>query len=305
MDEMRQPEAPWRRSAREIPAFAWLLVAAAGIELLALAFSQGLFETQPFRFAVLVSVLTSATPFLLAAGIIAGARRWPSARPWLLVAAAAFTLRGVLDAGLVVWLASVQNLPADSIATWNGLMDARALAVGIIGVGAPALLAVGLWVPPRPSSPVSQARRLTMVALTGLGVVATVGGLLLAATPGGQTMPMPVLLRLLYIVTALALPAFTALAVAAVRAMPARDRLPELLMIAGVAVVLVATGWLDWLFSQRQLQELPSGLLGWLVTLPNGLVLVGLLAVAAGFAVAGLTESRAAQPHTRTGAQQA
>jgi hypothetical protein len=100
LDEMMPPEAAWRRSAREIPAIAWLLVATAIIELLVLAVSRGLLENKPFPVGQLVAVLTSATPFLLAAGVLVAARHWPVARPWLIVAAAAFVLRGLLDAGL-------------------------------------------------------------------------------------------------------------------------------------------------------------------------------------------------------------
>jgi len=91
-----------------------------------------------------------------------------------------------------------------------------------------------------------------------------------------------------YIITALVPLAFSALAVSAVRALRPPGWLPETLMAAGAAIVVAASGWLDWLFSQRQLQDLPFALLGWLVTLPNGLFLVGLLAVGAGFTVAGL-----------------
>jgi hypothetical protein len=130
-----------------------------------------------------------------------------------------------------------------------------------------------------------------MGALAALGLVATAGALVLSVTPGGHAVAMPAADRALYLMTALVPPAFTALAISAVRASRARAWLPETLMAAGAAVVIAATGWLDWLFSQRELQDLPSDQLGWLVTLPNALVLIGLLAVTAGFAVTGLLGS--------------
>jgi len=79
VDEVRLSESAWRRSAHDIPAVAWVLVAAAAIELLGLALVRGLFDTEPFPVGRLVSVLTAVTPFLMAAGVLVGTRRWPSA----------------------------------------------------------------------------------------------------------------------------------------------------------------------------------------------------------------------------------
>ena len=79
MDEVRLSESAWRRSAHDIPAVAWVLVAAAAIELLGLALVRGLFDTEPFPVGRLVSVLTAVTPLLMAAGVLVGTRRWPSA----------------------------------------------------------------------------------------------------------------------------------------------------------------------------------------------------------------------------------
>ncbi len=289
MDEM-QPETAWRQSARKIPAAAWLLAAISVIEALVLVLIQGLFEMQPFPFGVLVWVLISATPFLLGAGVVAGARRWPAARTWFLAAAVAFVLRGLLDGGLAVWLtASLPNNPPADVSTWNAWMMARGLVVAALAVAAPALAAIGIWVASPSAPPLSGGRRWAAVWLAALGLLATAVGWFLAVAPGTSGADaMLVAASALYVVAPQAALAFAALAIAALRAMPNRDRLPELLMACGVAVVLVATAWLD-----VGLQQLPTAVTsgGWWVTLPNALLLIGLLAVAAGFTAGGLTEA--------------
>ena len=247
-----------------------------------------MFDTEPFPVARLVSVLTAVTPFLMAAGVLVGTRRWPSARLWLIVAAAAFVLRGLLDAGFDAWLYWWQTTIVVPDAGLDWLLIARALVVAALSVVAPALLAVGLWIGFRSSSRGSRGRRLSMGVLALLGLLATAGSLSLTLIVRGQALGMPATYWAFYAITALTAPAFSALAISAVRALRAPDSLPELLIAAGAAVVVAATGWLDWLFSQRQIQDIPFDFFGWLVTLPSGLLLVGLLAGTAGFTVAGL-----------------
>jgi hypothetical protein len=84
-DQLRTSKAAWRQLAREIRPIAWALVAVAAIEMILLALSRGLFETQPFRVNELVKVLMSGTPFLLAAGVVVGAHGWPAAPLWLIM----------------------------------------------------------------------------------------------------------------------------------------------------------------------------------------------------------------------------
>jgi hypothetical protein len=288
LDEVGPSESAWRRSAHGIPAVAWVLVAAAAIELLGLAIIRGLFDTEPFPIAVLVSVMTAVTPFLLGAAVLVGTSRWPAARPWLIIAAAAFVLRGLLDAGFDAWLYSWQTMLVVPDASWDWLLTTRAFVVAALSVMAPALLAVGLWVSSRHSSPGSGDRRLSMGALATLGLLATAGSLALAVKLRGSAAGMPAAYWALDAITALVAPAFSVLAISAVRALRAPDLLPELLIAAGAAAAVAGTGWLDWLLSLLQIQDIPFDLFGWLVTLPNGLVLVGLLAVTAGFTSAGL-----------------
>lgn len=288
MNEM-QPEPAWRRSAREVPTVAWLLGALAVVEALVLALARGLFETDPFPLGVLVSVLTSATPFILGAGVLIGARRWPAGRTWFLAAAAAFVLRGVLDAGLDLWLAtSLPNNPPTDLSTWNAWMMARGLVAAALTLAAPASAAIGIWIASASTPPLTEWRRWAAVGLAALGLLATAVGGSLAVAPGTAGADgWLITASVLYMVAAQAAVAFAALAIAALRAMSDRDRSPELLMVGGVVVVLAATVWLDLGFQQMSTAVFS---VGWWLTLPNALVLIGLLAVAAGFATGGLTE---------------
>ena len=284
---MRTPEAVWRRSARAIPALAWLSVAAAIIAVAFVMFRVSAM-TQPLSIGLLVSTVEPAAAFILAAGVIISARRWPAARPWLLTAAAAFAIQGLLDAGLQVWLYWMQTAPVEQLLGWSDLLLARGIVVVTLRVAAPTLLAVGLW-RIAPSVRASTRQRAAIGVLAVIGLAAAAAGLELIVHPGVGGAAVPTEYQVLYVIEALIAPAFAALAISAVRAMRARDWLPAFPIAVGAGTAALAAGWLDWL-TQRQWQELPFGYLEWLVTLPNALVLMGLLAVAAGFAVAGLSD---------------
>ena len=71
MDEVRLSESAWRRSAHDIPAVAWVLVAAAAIELLGLARVRWLM-TLPSA-VVLVGLLAVTAGFTVA-GLLAPER---------------------------------------------------------------------------------------------------------------------------------------------------------------------------------------------------------------------------------------
>ena len=71
MDEVRLSESAWRRSAHDIPAVAWVLVAAAPIELLGLARVRWLM-TLPSGL-VLVGLLAVTAGFTVA-GLLAPER---------------------------------------------------------------------------------------------------------------------------------------------------------------------------------------------------------------------------------------
>ena len=252
--------------------------------------------TQPLSIDLLVSTVEPAAAFILAAGVIISARRWPAARPWLLTAAAAFAIQGVLDAALQVWLYWMQGATAVQILAWSDPLFARGGVVVTLRVAAPTLLAVGLWRIGQ-SVRTSTRQRAAIGVLAVIGLAAAAAGLELIVHPGVGGAAVPTEHQVLYVIEALVAPAFAALAISAVRAMHALDWLPAFPIAVGAGTAALAYGWLEWL-SHRLLQDRPFGYLEWLVTLPNALVLMGLLAVAAGFAVAGLLDE--STRHMRT-----
>lgn len=292
LDEPTASEAAWRRSAREIPAVAWLLVAVAAIDIGSLTVSRGLFSAQPLRIGQLVHVLMSATPFLLAAGVVVGARHWPAARVWLITAAVALVLWGLLQGVLDVWLYVVEASPTPPDPSWEWILAPRDFLAAALSVMAPVLLAVGLWVAPRPSAPRSRNQRLAIGALLAIGLAATAGALASTEIQGGRPITMPPDVWALVVITALVAPAFTALGLSAALRTSKAEWLPGLLIAAGAGLVAAASGWLGWLFTLHMIQDIPADLIGGLLVLPNGLVVVGLLGVAAGFAIGGLSEQR-------------
>jgi hypothetical protein len=291
-DSLRAPEA-WRSSPRGIPGVAWLLLIAAAIQIAVLWISQSAI-IQPLPIGSIVGILSNATSFLLAAAILVGASRWPHGRRWLVLGAACFALRGVLDLGLDVWFASWQpgNVPFDpAIQT---VMAARATVAAALTVAAPLLLATGLWI--ASATDATRRRRAVMVALALLGAAATVGGLFemgitLTSPAFWDSAGQPVaLIFSTQFLTALTTAAFAALSVSAMRIVRATDSLTELLIAAGATAWFLASGWMQWYealwMSQGTEQGMPPD---WMVTinLSNAVALVGMAAVIAGFALAG------------------
>jgi hypothetical protein len=201
-----------------------------------------------------------------------------------------------------VWLYWAATSPTPTDPSWDWIFSPRALLAAALGVMSPALLALGLWVAV-PFASAGSTARLAMGALAALGLLATAGGFALTVIQAGYPMALAPDLWALYAITALVAPAFSLLAISAVRVLNGHDLLPLMLIGAGAAIVVAATGWFEWLQSQRQLQDIPVDLIGWVVTLPNGLVVVGLLAVAAGFAIAGLQGAASSQPFDASRAQ--
>jgi hypothetical protein len=291
-DSLRAPE-DWRTSLRGVPGVAWLLLIAAAIHIAVLWFSQSAI-IQPLPIGSIVWILSGATSFLLAAAILVGASRWPHGRRWLVLGAACFALRGVLDLGLDVWFAAWRpgDVPFDpAIQT---VMAARGTVAAALTVAAPLLLAAGLWT--ERATDATRRRRGVMVALALLGTVATVGGLFetgIALTrsafwdSAGQPVALNVSTQFL---TALTAAAFAALSVSAMRIVRATDSHTELLITAGATAWFLTSGWMQWyeaLWIPRVIeQHMPPD---WIVTinLSNAVALVGMAAMIAGFALAG------------------
>lgn len=276
--------------ARNIPGVAWLLVVAATIHLLVIAVSRALLNSSAIDWGALVSVLSGATPFLVAAAVVIGAARWPIGRWSLAAAAILFAVRGVLDLGLDTWLIWWQSNPVEfDTPTTNVILSARSLTAAALTVVAPILLAIGLWMDRTNVPELDRRRRGVMGALAILGLIASAGGLVLAVIQGTSPLvQIPGSDLAWNLLTALEPAAYAALAIAGVRVLPTREVSPEAVIGAGGTLVVLSEAWLAWLFSQRQLQDIPLEWIGWLVNLPYAIALVGTVGVVAGFTLAGL-----------------
>lgn len=289
MNESLSADHGWQAAARSIPGIAWLLVIAAAIQLLVLAASRGVFDARPLPLGAVVGILSGASPLLLAAAVLVGARRWPAGRRWLVAGAALFALRGLLDLGLDLWLASwpIGNAPIDP--TSEGLMRLRGLIVDALTVAAPLLLAVGLWIG-RPTDAFRGARRLVVVALGLLGILATTAGFFMTAvalTSSVVYRPASAMEALLLILTALHATAFAVLAIAATGTVRFQ-RWPELAIASGATVWFLASGWLQWQSTEWASQGRSPDWLGLMVSVSTFAALLGMVTLIVGFGAAGL-----------------
>lgn len=282
-----RPSSP--ASARSVPGIVWLLLIAAVIQVVVLWFSRSAI-TQPLPLESIVGIVSSATPFLLAAAVLIGLRRWPRGRRWLLGGAAAFALAGLFDLGRDLWFAAQPygNVPVGDPS--QALMRLRATVEAALAIIAPLLLGIGLL--KSRAERTSPVRLVAMIVVGVAGVAAMVGGVLevsisLGLTPEPST-PFDVPLLVL---TAVSAAGFAVLAVAATSPVAGRQSMPEVLIAAGATLWIAARGWVQWssfaFLSAGPQQAMPEGWYA-MISLTNLAVLVGMLAMIAGFAVGGL-----------------
>lgn len=295
MNESVPAERGWQASAPNVPWIAWLLVFAAAIQIIVLWLRESA-AIQPVPLGSVVGILADASPFLLAAAVLVSVSRWSGGRRWLVAGAALFAFRGLLDLGLDVWSVSWQTGNAPIDATSLTLMAARGVIAATLSMAAPLLLAAGLWTE-RSADRLHGGRLAAMAVLALVGVAATAGGFVVTGTAltssaFRDSMSQPAALIVANsVITALHAAAFAALGVAALRVARAGAWLPELLIASGTAAWVGASGWLQWREAQWMAQGTSQGMpADWFstVTLSNTFVLVGLVAMIAGFAVAGL-----------------
>jgi hypothetical protein len=291
-DSLRVPHR-WQPSARNVPGVVWLLLIAAAVQVTVLWLSRSA-VTQPLPLASIVGIVSNATSFLLAAAVAVGLRRWPSGRRWLVIGAAAFALIGVLDFGRDIWFAAQPygNLPVD--VTSQMLMRLRGTIVAVLAIVAPILLGIGLWTS-RPD-PAGRKRVAAVLVVVIVGAAATVGGVLqVSVTFGVAPDPSTPFDAPLLLLTGLDTVGFALLAVAATRGALGSESLPEVLIAAGATLWVAAIGWLHWWsfawLAAGPPQQMPEG---WDVTInvTNGVMLLGTLAIIAGFGSAGLLRAR-------------
>jgi hypothetical protein len=237
--------------------------------------------------------IRAMSPFLLAAVVVLAADRWPAGSRRLLIAAAALAVVGLLrmasDAWWAIWEISPGIIPEGTQPWLTGAF----LGTGICFVLAHALLAGGLWAA-RPDRPVGRTRVALMTVIALAGLIATGAGVwtvvptleyggsheyLWVAVVGG-------------LIIAAGFAALAAVAIAATRGAPRGSGVPEMLIAIGATDTMVATAW-TWCFPYvaADVAGTPEGFF-WVYTIPGAAVVLGTLAMIAGFGLAALAVRR-------------
>jgi hypothetical protein len=276
---------------RGLPSAVRLLLVAAVVDLLLqgwLRSVNGSFPSQTLSLAV--GAARSATDFVLAAAIVAGAARGLGSRPWLFAAATLFAIHALLDVGIrawFVWWAAQNNFTL--IDQVQSLLTAEALATTAAAAAAPLLVAIGIWI--ERSRPVGaeglRAAAVLVIALIGAAAVAgylTVASLGVAGLPHAGWMPIADAW-----LTAGWPISLSVLGIAALLAMPRGGSTAPALIAGGIGMALAVSGWVQWVMSRGGLQELPARYFDLILNVPTGVVVVGLLVAAAGLAMGRMT----------------
>lgn len=266
-----------------VPVAVWLLLSGALVTVIVGAVAQGLTAAYPDVSAGrLIGLASTAMTFVLAAVVVLGARRWAQGRRLLLAGALLIAVRGVMDLGLEAyfawWWSTDPRLQTDAERT---LLTVRAFVGGISLVTAFALLGLGLWA--ARSRPLAPTRgRLAWTAVIGtIGVVAAAGALVVAAAYASA--PLDAANGVLQAMLAIQAMALAAVGIAALWCRPDVDPLPEVAIAVGVALVVATMAWSQWFLALVPPQDVDFAWIGWAYTLPSGLGLVGLIAMAIGF----------------------
>jgi hypothetical protein len=293
------------RADRWLPILAWAFVGAAALQLALWASVNWYRIFGPYlilRLEDLSSIITGMAPFLLGAAVLVGAARWPDGRRWLIAGAALSAVSGFAQSATEAWWLWRMT---DPIAP-EGLVQVWLIAGRLVQVTAAALAAVCLaagLARARPARPTPWPVLLVPVAV---GAVVVVGGLGLLARELAAASEIPdeqaafvvlgVVHRLLATLGALGL---AALAVTAMRAMPAAGVLPEALIAAGATLAAAgsAATWIgQWVLSF----DAQSEQFVWVFTVPSVMVSIGIVLVIVGFGAAALLAG-SASPRSEPG----
>ncbi len=247
--------------------------------------------------AIVVGHLTEAMSFVLAGAVMLGIGRWPRARPWLVAGAIVLVVQGLLDIALQAWFWWTFSLdPFDLPGLNQTFVWVRGVASLLTTIAAPALLAAGMLASPA-TSPGNPARRRAVALLALLGLAAVTIGTGLAVVVAARS-PIPAFELVDFALSGIGLAGLAALGGAAVHRLPAHYRMPELLIAIGAGLAVANGVWQSIMTLSWVLQGFGSSF-GWLQTVPNVLGLIGLIAVALGFAVGRIVPPRGARPPER------
>lgn len=288
-DRGASAEERWTWPSTGIPRAAWAIAALALAAVAIGAVMRGFLGTEWYWDAnLLVEAIPPALPLAVGAAVVAGAFRWPASRSWLLAGAALFVARGILDVAGDTWIYTWTNfrgMPPAPVE--EALMIARFVVAELSFIGGMTALAVGLWRVAPSRGATEGWRRAALALVAVVGAVGLIGdGAYVSASIRMLGSPPP--LEMAYwLILVLNTGSATALAVAAVMAIPERHRLPEVTIAAGTMLCVAATAGLNWSIGNPS----DPGVVSLVLVFARGAV-VGLVVLAAGFAAARLFPAR-------------
>jgi hypothetical protein len=249
--ELQEPMAAQHRAIRlpwEVWAFAAAAIGAVAVSTVTYGFlgADWYFSTNN-----IARSLSSAMPFLIAAGVVMGAGRWTGGWRWLVAGAWLLALHGVLAVLGLVQMSRVTN--------GDGLMESPTwypafLAGGVAEVVGIVALAVGVW-RARPGG--WHGFRGPASAVVAVAAILSASGAVAASHLSGiRELDPVVILTVTY--TASGILASGALAIAALRVAPRRAPVPELLIAIAAATqaVLIGASW--WVIAAFSSQPIPE-----------------------------------------------
>jgi hypothetical protein len=276
---------------------ALLLVAAAVHLATTIAAQASIGEPWLLEPAIVIGRLTEVMSFVTAAAVVFGSERWPGGHGWLLSGALVLALQGVLDIALQAWTWWALSPGAFALAELDQTFAyVRGVAALLTTVAAPALLAAGILASPATASG-NRTRRRAVAVLALLGLAALVAGVALAVAVSSRS-PVPAFDVGYFALSGIGLAGLAGLGASAVHRLPAHYRMPELLIGVGAGLAVANGVWQSTVYLYWVLQGF-AGSFGWLQTLPNALGLIGLVAVALGFAAGRIVPPRHARAPER------
>lgn len=280
-----------RGRSRSLPWTVWALLGGAFVNLLVQLLPDWYSVFGPYFLAdgdMVIGWIRAVAPFLLAASVIVGADRWPAGRRHLRFAAGALAMFAVLSLVHDAWWAVWEMNPGEIPATVQPWLIAREVGAGVVVLVAYGLMALGLWL--GSARPLSRGRLLTMAGIGALALAVTAVGLwtlTLYRAPDGGTLTAATVIAS-GVLTPLGFVALGAVGIAAIRAMPEQESVPELLIAVGATLAMAGAAW-SWSFWALIPQpDVAPEVVALLASVPGAAVAIGMVAMVGGFVAAAL-----------------
>jgi hypothetical protein len=223
-----------------------------------------------------IGYLTAAMPLVLAASLVAGWDRWPAGRRWLVAAATAYGLVALLDIAGMVSMAIAW--PPDSATELNPPITLVRIALLVTAaLAAPLLAAAGLW-----RDGVAAPRLPFLMVAAAIGLIVLVVQVL-TILPAFEDRGEESFLVGASVAVALVPAAVAALGIAAVRAVPRRYVVPEVLIAIGATAFAGGSAAVSATMSLVPRNGWEAPWMGPIATASNAMSLVGLAVIALGF----------------------